>query len=168
MNLVGNKYGNLTVKSISTKKCKKSYYWNCVCDCGKKVKRTSYALRNKMLSSCGCLKGNLPGESAFNRLYTMYINNAKKYKHKFDLDQIIFQMLTSSNCSYCGIKPNNFTNRPNQKEVYYFNGIDRINTKKGYLINNVTPCCTICNRMKLNHKLEYFLKHLYKIYKNKC
>ena len=37
------------------------------------------------------------------------------------------------------------------------NGIDRINSDKGYTIDNCVPCCAQCNHMKLDYTTEEFL-----------
>ena len=44
------------------------------------------------------------------------------------------------------------------------NGIDRLDSSKGYTINNCVPCCSKCNLMKSNFKKEDFLQHISKIY----
>ena len=41
----------------------------------------------------------------------------------------------NTNCSYCDNKINEL-------------GIDRIDNKMGYTLNNVVPCCSRCNFMK--------------------
>jgi hypothetical protein len=55
-NLIGKRFGLLTVVERSEKKDGKFRYWRCVCDCGnEKISRTSY-LKNGNTSSCGCLR----------------------------------------------------------------------------------------------------------------
>ena len=43
---------------------------------------------------------------------------------------------------------------------FRYNGIDRVDSSKGYLPNNVVACCTTCNRMKLDHSRNEFITHL--------
>lgn len=45
-------------------------------------------------------------------------------------------------------------------------GIDRVDSSKNYEIDNVAPCCSVCNYMKKNQKLDDFLNHVLKIYKH--
>jgi hypothetical protein len=78
--------------------------------------------------------------------------------------------MTSKNCTYCGSRPvtesysmSKFRNK--ELSLYKYNGLDRINNKLGYEKNNIVPCCAMCNRMKLDHKVEEFKKHINKIYK---
>ncbi len=39
-------------------------------------------------------------------------------------------------------------------------GLDRINNDVGYEMNNVVPCCAICNRMKADMSQEQFRAHV--------
>ena len=58
VNIVGNKYGNLTVISfshtITNKNGYKTFYWNCVCSCGNHKKVHGAGMKSHILS-CGCL-----------------------------------------------------------------------------------------------------------------
>lgn len=45
------------------------------------------------------------------------------------------------------------------------NGIDRIDSSKGYNKENCVPCCFLCNKMKSNLYYKDFLHHIGKIYK---
>lgn len=54
--LTGKKFGRLTVISeIAKRSINRAVYWNCVCDCGSKVKTTGNALKSGHTKSCGCL-----------------------------------------------------------------------------------------------------------------
>lgn len=53
--LVGSKFGKLTVVSLSH--TEKTQYWNCLCDCGKSVVVVTRNLRIGHNKSCGCHKG---------------------------------------------------------------------------------------------------------------
>jgi hypothetical protein len=61
-------------------------------------------------------------------------------------------LLLSAPCSYCG-------------ETEKFRGIDRINSKLGYVDENVTTCCNMCNEMKLDYTLDEFKTKLIQIVK---
>jgi len=54
IDLVGEKYGRLTVVAFDRKQNKKTY-WKCVCDCGLTVIATGNNLRSGNTKSCGCL-----------------------------------------------------------------------------------------------------------------
>ena len=106
-----------------------------------------------------------------NYIYKMYQTAAKKRNIPFELSFEEFNNLVSKDCVYCGkepeiptckryLKSKPFTTDPDAK----FNGIDRIDSSKGYTIDNCVPCCEMCNKMKLDHSKEFFLKHVTKIY----
>jgi hypothetical protein len=45
-----------------------------------------------------------------------------------------------------------------------YNGIDRVDNKKGYTEENCVSCCGLCNRMKMKMGLSDFAKHIQKIH----
>ena len=81
-----------------------------------------------------------------------YINGAKTRDHIFELTKEQFHSLVSTSCHYCGTCQENG------------NGIDRVDNTKGYTIDNVVSCCSLCNnRIKRHWKWEVVLEHLRKI-----
>lgn len=55
----GNKYGRLTILSFSNFKAESNGrrpYWNCQCECGETVQRSSHSMKSGRTSSCGCLR----------------------------------------------------------------------------------------------------------------
>jgi hypothetical protein len=46
---------------------------------------------------------------------------------------------------------------------FRYNGIDRVDSSMGYVAGNVVPCCSTCNRMKLDHSYDDFIAHIKKI-----
>ena len=42
-------------------------------------------------------------------------------------------------------------------------GLDGIDTKKGYIVENIYSCCGWCNTMKLDYTVDDFLKQCKKI-----
>jgi hypothetical protein len=76
--------------------------------------------------------------------------------------------LIKSDCHYCGEPPSNKMNYIQKYFSYQFhyNGLDRINSKKGYIIGNVVPCCKKCNLAKSDLSYTDFINHISKIYKH--
>jgi len=70
--------------------------------------------------------------------YSIYKNSAKKRNIEFNLSYQDCFLLFNSCCWYCGYKCPNGS----------LTGIDRIDASKGYIIDNVVPCCKRCNYMK--------------------
>lgn len=57
IDLVGQKFGKLTVTSLNEDKSKKGVlYWNCLCDCGNTFVASGSNLKNRNSSHCGCSK----------------------------------------------------------------------------------------------------------------
>lgn len=66
--------------------------------------------------------------------YNRYKSDSKRRQREFTLTYEQFNTIISQNCYYCG----------SNSSI----GIDRCNSKLGYIINNCVPCCTVCNIMK--------------------
>jgi hypothetical protein len=157
--LEGKVFDKLIVKKFSHSE-KNNRYWDCVCECGGNITVNTRSLNYGSVRSCGCLKGvnsrTKPyGSAAFYRLYRRYIRQAEKRKVPFELSESEFRNITGQNCHYC----NSFAAQSVEKHVfkttgdYPHNGIDRLNSKMGYTLDNVVSCCGICNRAK--HTLSY-------------
>lgn len=69
--------------------------------------------------------------------YYEYTRQSKKRDYEFLLSKEKFENLLTSNCHYCGVT-----------RKKYLVGIDRLDNSKGYIEDNVVPCCKICNMMK--------------------
>lgn len=88
-----------------------------------------------------------------------YELGAKKRGLPFELSLEEFDEITKMSCEYCG-------GYSDELNGIKFNGIDRIDSSKGYTVKNSVPCCEMCNRMKLDYDLEDFLEHVKKIVNN--
>ena len=58
---------------------------------------------------------------------------------------------------------NNRNENMRQYASYRYNGIDRVDSKIGYVEGNIVPCCEKCNFMKSNLEVDVFLEHVHKI-----
>jgi hypothetical protein len=169
-NLIGKKFDLLTVIDGYYDKEKLQMIWVCKCDCGndKTIETIGSTLKNGRRTSCGC-KRRLPyGENAFNRLYDTYRRRSLQKGFFFNLSKEEFKEITSQNCFYCGIKPKQIACKGYKKYYgeYIYNGIDRIDSSKGYEKDNIIPCCGQCNVAKNNHSYNNFLEWVGRIYNN--
>jgi hypothetical protein len=111
------------------------------------------------------------GISAFNTLYGNYKRSATSRKFDFEISKDRFKELTLLNCHYCGSLPNtsiihrNAAIKGHDSGAYIYNGVDRVDAKKGYIEGNVVPCCPLCNYMKSDFPVSDFLSHVIKISK---
>lgn len=165
-NLIGKKFGKLTVISQQPSK-NNMRYWECTCECGSnKIKiidsRSLTAGRSK---SCGCLSQF----QAINDIKKAQFSNTKVlYQHYSDGDLSFedFKVLINKNCHYCNStsqeSTNNYQYYKHQKvdgKIKY-NGLDRIDSRLQHDKNNCVSCCIICNKFKLNRSLLDFYNNI--------
>ena len=157
IDLTGQKFGKLTALLVDHTHKKHGAYWLCSCECGNEAAVLSAHLRSGNTISCGCeVGGRLPvGETARNALYGVYIWSAKERGLSFNIPKSEFALLTKMHCHYCGAEPMGV--KKTAKSIYVYNGIDRKDNSRGYEIDNVVPCCKVCNRAKNNMQYEKFI-----------
>lgn len=100
------------------------------------------------------------GESAFRHLLTRYKFNAKNSNVEWNLDTETFRGLTKSNCAYCGKVPSQICKGSVPAKVngsYTYNGVDRLDSSRGYTPENVVSCCGVCNIMKNTKTVDEFI-----------
>jgi len=103
-----------------------------------------------------------PGEAAFNTLFSNYRWAAINRGLEFNVTKEDFQILTSSNCSYCGAKPASIFKKSSGSYIY--NGVDRIDNQLGYVYGNMASCCEQCNKAKRKLGKSEFLLWIKAVY----
>ena len=169
--LIGKKFNRLVVIEQAGTNKQKERLWKCQCICGKTKTVSSRNLTSKQVQSCGCLQKEaaakngritshlrmLPdNEAAFRVVYRGYKKHAKERNLEFHLTKEDFKSLTEKSCYYCGAKGANKSTTYSGSE-YTYNGVDRVDNSKGYILENCVPCCRTCNRAKLDMSVEEFL-----------
>jgi 5-methylcytosine-specific restriction endonuclease McrA len=187
--LSGQRFERLVVLDFAYIKNHKAW-WNCKCDCGNTTTTAGTYLTGKKsrTRSCGCLLKEKnrevgktvgvknmrsyvdevrkpEGESSRNHLFYLYGYKANKRGWDFDLTIEEFSVLTKGNCYYCGSEPSQIK-RAKNSTVYIYNGIDRVDNSKGYILENCVPCCKQCNTAKNTHTVEEFYDWISKIHKH--
>ncbi len=171
LNLINKKFGRLTVISrVANKSIGNSQFsqWKCICDCGKEHITMGTSLSKGETKSCGCYKidkaRKKQGHAGLNDLYNEYKKRAKKYYREFSLTKDEFYLYTQKNCFYCNQFPSNIhishhdrSEISKQHEAYKYSGLDRIDSLKGYTLDNIVSCCKICNIAKHNMTQNEFL-----------
>lgn len=89
-----------------------------------------------------------------NNRFKLLIKSAKKRNISVELNLDHYRKLLKLGCVYCG---SDLT-----KEKGYC--IDRHDNEKGYITENVSPCCKVCNRAKGKMNNEVFLEWVNKAY----
>jgi len=160
---VGVKFGDLTIEKIIRKN--NSRYCQCVCSCGKRITVYGSSLtRRGGMTSCGCKTYFTNEEATINQILAMYKANAKRKNRVFNLSKQLFTKLISSNCEYCGTKPKQIKNTYKGKGLVPYNGIDRIDSSKGYTKDNCLSCCFRCNTAKSDMTTDDFVKWIKQVY----
>lgn len=175
IDLSGKKFEKLTVIGLSDKEDPfKNKYWNCICQCGNKVVVSTTNLNTKHTTSCGCaiLKFSSDKERILSHTFTQIKTSAKRRNILFEITKEDFESIAFLPCYLCGEFDTKGCQNIKIKTLYFdnlikiqMNGIDRIINEKGYIKNNIKPCCSTCNLMKLDHSKTKFLEQIKKILK---
>lgn len=143
--------------------------------------------------SCGCYKKEglhiVSREDDRNKHIIKYLYGKLKVRNRklgFDNASIItleqYENLIFEPCHYCGLvggnttydtecyetnykSKENFTKHRVSDTVLRHNGIDRIDSNKGYENGNVIPCCKFCNMAKMDRSQEEFLEWAEEVYR---
>ena len=130
---------------------RQNYYFTreaMTCDCDEWVKNHGKKIGTKALEN---------HQSYVNIQYAHYKRSAIDRSYQFELTKEQFRSLIESDCYYCGAKPK-MRNAKNLHGEYSWNGIDRFDNDKGYVIDNCVPCCTTCNFAKGKSNGDDFIR----------
>lgn len=152
----GFRYGRLIVESRNEEKSRidtaRTVFWNCRCDCGKITIVSSSRLNLGRSKSCGCLRhdqlsktryqgGKYISKSQFSR----FIKSGKDRKLEFTITIEDIEKLYEKQNKRCALSNREIyfditiKNNPlkNKKRYYGNASIDRIDSTKGYTIDNI-------------------------------
>ena len=164
VDLTGQVFGRLRVLEVAGKTKGGNYKWKCLCECSNVTKVAGGALKNGNQKSCGCgsqrwlksNKGRIKTGTAFRRLLRTYKYSAAQRNLSWNLSDDEFQSLVTSPCFYTGRLPLSVVQT--EYECFVYNGIDRLDSKKGYVTGNVVPCCKAVNYAKQALSYDEFLQ----------
>ena len=133
---------------------KESYCKDCIAEC-----RLSTATKYQKHRTTD--NKQFKGDRKLLRRFYAYPNQIARRNRKNKTGRVLtftltideFVSITTQPCRYCGCF--------NEGENYV--GIDRIDSSKDYTSSNCAPCCKVCNTMKMQHTLDFFLAHIHKI-----
>ncbi len=176
IDLNGRVFGQLTVIRQLPINGGRNALWECLCTCQRAVPVASIALRSGKTKSCGCLRAKMlkknrqsvskevaartDEEQVHRRVWAEYKGSTKKLKRVFELSFQEFSVLLSGACYYCGTLPfSGMAPRSSCRSKVLRNGIDRIDSSRGYVVGNVASCCKHCNKAKLDRSVADFINH---------
>jgi hypothetical protein len=116
------------------------------------IKRAIHIMTNKHIAN-----GQLYAECFSNHKrtsYSGYKERALKKQFDFTITEDEFHNITANSCYLCG----------KQNSELHSNGLDRIDSNKGYTLDNLQSCCGECNYMKKNYDMDEFMNKLTLIY----
>lgn len=170
--IVGNRYGHLVViKQVESRK-DHNRQWLCKCDCGNEKVWTTGALTEGSSQTCGCSRkrsgeqhANWSGHKEISGGYWTNIKNGATDRTLiFDLtieqawDLFIRQ---ERKCAISGIS---LIMHKGGKRTAQTASLDRIDSTKGYVLDNVQWVHKDINYMKLDHTMSKFLNWIDIIY----
>lgn len=151
-------------------------YWECLCACGETCIVPAGNLRSGNSTSCGCLHRELLAAKNRQKLtmdpwevdMRLYIRKLayrikRDGKHpatsdSWDLSLEDYKRLVTGDCYYCGNPPSQPLHGAASRGLLR-NGIDRVDNKKGYGLENCVSCCVSCNREKRAQPIEVFIEN---------
>lgn len=175
-NEINNVYGKLTVLEFAGTN-KNVTFWKCKCECGGEVTTTGSRLRNGQCKSCGVcdIQRKTHPDSPMLRHFRGMNRGAKSRGLEVDLSFDEYKEIVKQRCGYCD-SPILDTHYAYSRRRYSkgkefdvnaeFNGIDRMDSSKGYIKGNMISCCSMCNRMKSDFESDIFLNKVKEIYEH--
>lgn len=161
----GQRYGALTITDSGPLYSGDKRYQKKVmarCDCGFERLFDEWQVFNGKVVSCpDCsLKRRSEAlsniESGWVGLRQQYIGNAIKRGISFNLSVEEVRKIAENNCIYCSAEP---VEKKFRRHSIRANGIDRLDSRLGYSIENCVPCCFDCNKLKADRTvLELYNK----------
>ena len=173
--LVGKRFGRLTILSKVIRPLAKNHTcWLCRCDCGNEITTWGPQLRGsknrkgqtqcKKCSSAETGRRYQTSDTILKCLLGRYRDRAKKKGLEFTLSLNDIAQLIRCDCYYCGIQPFAIFTKHTQRISY--TGIDRVDSTKGYVPENVVSCCKFCNQAKMDRTKDEFLEWLRRAYEH--
>lgn len=173
--LKGRVFGKLTVIELVKIDDSDKFIWKCICECGNITHYQKTPLKRGQVVSCGCYKKNryiihkhnnvfTENYGSFKKILNSYIYSAKKRNKNFNLTVEEFKNLIDSNCYYCGLPPSSTQKGTGFQADYIYNGIDRLDSLKGYETSNCVPCCKCCNTAKNSMKEDEFYEWIERLH----
>lgn len=174
---IGKKYTHLTIlnEAIQTESWKKNVMVEC--DCGRTEIKNLYLILHGAVRTCGkCdLRHKLPpliGKTELTddiefrlvrRVYNLRKNKSKNRRGRkipWNLSVEQFRKLILKPCESCGDSGSCSHTHIYKSELHtlFFNTLDRIDNSKGYVMDNVTVLCQICNKMKLDQSITDMIR----------
>lgn len=167
-NLIGQSFGRLIVidygKDYLYSNGKRRIRWRCSCECGNILDITACKLKGGQTKSCGCLQKRVgedhPNYKGYKDITGKYWQQLEKQAKDrdlcFDINiQDVWDLYNRQSrlCNLTGL-PIQFSTDVKLKTA----SVDRIDSSKGYTIDNIQIIHKDLNTMKMDFDQDYFIK----------
>lgn len=159
--LTGQVFGKLTALRPTDERRGSSVVWECACECGNTTLVASTCLVKGDTTSCGCDSHRLKQDlltakqavtTSAARHFWCVRNRATARGYEFGITLEEFTTLRDRPCALCGFEGPN--------------SIDRVDSEKGYTLDNVQPLCRVCQTIKSAFPNEFIKRHITRIYRH--
>lgn len=161
-------YKVISLDKERNKNSKLKYYLVQCKKCGTVFSRRGTVIENTLnaIQCTNCRKNRFgkPLNVLEYKMYCFYRSGARQRGIDFNLSEEEFKSLIKKDCYYCGEHPSRHQSVSYRSDYELVNGIDRIDSSKGYSIDNCVPCCNTCNLMKNTLSKETFLNKVSAIF----
>lgn len=179
LNLINQKFGKLLVIALINSDRNGHTRFLCRCECGQETTVLSTHLVGGKIKSCGCISaqegplssswtgyGEISGHFWKNIVYSASGEKGTRTKLKINIDiRFIWKLFLKQNrqCALSGLK---LTFPKNAKDKSWTASLDRIDSSKGYVRNNIQWVHKDINMMKRTYNQKYFIEMCKLIAKN--
>lgn len=165
-NILGQKFGKLEVLSFDGRDKKSRAVFLCKCDCGNTFKACGPQLKSLHTKSCGCINkstnkkhglwkgGNFLTGEQFSQIRCRARKGKLPFRISIDFIENLY-IKQNFKCALSGIPI--ILNIENKRGSQNTASLDRIDSSKGYLKNNVQWVHKDINMMKQDHTDENFI-----------
>ena len=165
-------YKVIGVDRERSKAVKRHKYYFIQCKkCGTIFSRRASIIKENLgtVQCSNCRKGRFgkPLNVLEYKMYCFYRSGARQRGIEWNLSEEEFKSLIKQNCYYCNEEPSRHQSVSYRDDYELVNGIDRIDSNKGYSIDNCVPCCNTCNLMKNTLPKSVFFEKISQIYNHR-
>jgi hypothetical protein len=161
VNWSGHQHGDFKVSHRSPHKTRVYWVVQCV-HCGRKKNLFAGCIKESLGIHCPCqvrerAKKNV--SQFWTQTIKAYQGGARIRGLSWRLTDARVKQLMVLDCHYCGKKPSPRKCHWRAYCTVDVNGLDRVDSSRGYEGDNVVPCCSTCNIMKSNWSEREFIEH---------
>lgn len=176
----GEQVGRLRFLSVDGDKTKtKCIWWLCECVCGTVKSIRASSISQGRTLSCGCYmreqqrkpraaqkRRKSARERGIEEVWFAYKKQARDRQLDWELDKQTFKSFLFAPCLYCGTVGSNQFSRTRVKRTHRYtarlryNGIDRLDSDRGYTDTNCVTSCSTCNYAKGTRSYDEFVNWL--------